>query len=172
MKSILSKQDILNLVKSEPPLISNYVKLEDQVQSNGFDLTLMEVGLIRSPGTIGITNADRVISGLEPYLIDSRGFFSLAEGSYVITFNEIVSLPKDVMALGQPRSSLLRCGVTINMAVWDAGYSGRGQALLTVFNPHGFKLQKNARVAQLVFFQLADETEGYSGAYQGENLNK
>ena len=76
------------------------------------------------------------------------------------------------MALGQPRSSLLRCGVTINMAVWDAGYSGRGQALLTVFNPHGFKLQKNARVAQLVFFQLAAETEGYNGTYQGENLKK
>ena len=75
MKNILSKQDILTLVKGKPPLISNYVKLEEQVQSNGFDLTLLEVSSIRSPGTIGITNADRVISGLEPYLVDSSGYF-------------------------------------------------------------------------------------------------
>jgi dUTP pyrophosphatase len=169
MKTILSKQDILNLVGGNPPLIAECVKLEDQVQPNGFDLTLREIATIRSPGTIAISNNDRVLSGLDPIITDSKGFYSLAQGSYVITFNEIVSLPKDVMALGQPRSSLLRCGVTVNMAVWDAGYSGRGQALLTVFNPQGFKLQKNARVAQLVFFQLAAETEGYSGTYQGEN---
>jgi dUTP pyrophosphatase len=172
MKTILSKQDILTLVAGKPPLVANYIKLEDQVQPNGVDLTVQEVAMIRSPGTIAITNSERVLSGLDPMLTDSKGFYSLAQGSYVITFNEIVSLPKDVMALGQPRSSLLRCGVTVNMAVWDAGYSGRGQALLTVFNAQGFKLQKNARVAQLVFFQLADETEGYNGTYQGENVNR
>jgi dUTP pyrophosphatase len=172
MKTILSKQDILNLINGQPPLIAESVKLEDQVQPNGFDLTVLEIASVRSPGTIATSNSDRVLSGLEPLINDSRGFYSLAQGSYVITFNEIVSLPKDVMALGQPRSSLLRCGVTVNMAVWDAGYSGRGQALLTVFNPLGFKLQKNARVAQLVFFQLAAETEGYNGTYQGENAGR
>ncbi|HLB27762.1 MAG TPA: deoxyuridine 5'-triphosphate nucleotidohydrolase, partial [Dehalococcoidales bacterium] len=72
--------------------------------------------------------------------------------------------------LGRPRSSLLRCGVTVNTAVWDAGYSGRSQSLLVVYNPLGFRLQKDARVVQLVFFRLTGETEGYKGAYQGENI--
>jgi dUTP pyrophosphatase len=170
MKTILSKQNILDLIGGNPPLISSYIKLDDQVQPNGFDLTVREIAFIRSPGVIAISNAGRVISGLDPVITDSAGFFSLAQGSYVITFNEIVSLPKDVMALGKPRSSLLRCGVGVDMAVWDAGYSGRGQALLSVFNIHGFKLQKDARVAQLVFFQLGSQTEAYNGAYQGENL--
>ena len=74
------------------------------------------------------------------------------------------------MALGRPRSSLLRCGVTVNTAVWDAGYSGRSQSLLVVYNPLGFRLQKDARVVQLVFFRLTGETKGYQGKYQGENL--
>jgi dUTP pyrophosphatase len=74
------------------------------------------------------------------------------------------------MALARPRSSLLRCGVTIETAVWDAGYSGRSQALLVVHNPSGFHLQKNARVLQLVFFRLTGETEGYQGKYQRENI--
>ena len=76
------------------------------------------------------------------------------------------------MALGAPRSSLLRCGVTVHMAVWDAGYSGRSQSLLVVFNPQGFRCERNARVAQLVFMELANETEGYRGIYQGENISQ
>ena len=94
----------------------------------------------------------------------------LMPGAYVITFNEIVNLPKNVMALGAPRSSLLRCGVTVHTAVWDAGYSGRSQSLMVVYNPFHFRVQRNARIAQLVFFELTEETEGYSGAYQGENI--
>jgi dUTP pyrophosphatase len=76
------------------------------------------------------------------------------------------------MALARPRSSLLRCGVNIGTAVWDAGYSGRSQSLMQVLNAKGFRLQKNARVAQLVFMTLTAETEGYSGKYQNENINK
>jgi dUTP pyrophosphatase len=74
------------------------------------------------------------------------------------------------MALARPRSSLLRCGVNIGTAVWDAGYSGRSQSLMLVYNPRGFRIQKNARVAQLIFMPLTTETEGYSGKYQNENI--
>jgi len=74
------------------------------------------------------------------------------------------------MALARPRSSLLRCGVTVDTAVWDAGYSGRSQSLMVVYNPLGFRLQRNARIVQLVFLRLTRETEGYRGAYQGENI--
>ena len=74
------------------------------------------------------------------------------------------------MALGRPRSSLLRCGVNVGTAVWDAGYSGRSQSLLVVHNPSGFSLEKNARLTQLVFFELTGESEGYQGIYQGENI--
>ena len=91
-------------------------------------------------------------------------------GAYVITYNEIVHLPNNVMALARPRSSLLRCGVTVGTAVWDAGYSGRSQSLLVVHNTQGFRLQQNARIVQLVFLHLTGETEGYQGAYQEENI--
>jgi dUTP pyrophosphatase len=75
------------------------------------------------------------------------------------------------MALGRPRSSLGRCGATIHTAVWDAGYRGRSTSLLVVSNPHGFAVERDARVMQLVFFSLArPASEGYAGAYQGENI--
>jgi len=170
LKTILSKKDILVLIHQTPPLIKDFVKLEDQLQPNGFDLTVRDIASIQSQGKIGVTNTLRKLSDLTPLSFKGEEFLYLAPGSYVVTYNEIVHLPKKVMALGAPRSSLLRCGVTVHMAVWDAGYSGRSQSLLTVYNPIGFQIQKNSRVAQLVFMELADETEAYNGAYQGENI--
>jgi dUTP pyrophosphatase len=99
------------------------------------------------------------------------GFLDLLPGIYHVLYNEVVSLPKNFMALARPRSSLNRSGVTIHSAVWDAGYAGRSTSLLEVLNPAGFRVQRNARVLQLVFFALASaDAEGYRGVYQGENL--
>jgi len=68
-------------------------------------------------------------------------------------------------------SSLLRCGVSIHNAVWDAGYSGRSQSLMVVYNPQGFRLYRNARIVQMVFFFLSREVaQGYQGMFQGENI--
>ena len=171
MAAILSKQDIHRLLQQEPPLIEGCINLEEQVQPNGIDLTLREVALLQSSGRIAVTDSQRLISDLAPLVFDGLGFIDLLPGAYVITYNEIVHLPNNVMALATPRSSLLRCGVTVNTAVWDAGYSGRSQSLMVVYNQQGFRLQRNARIVQLIFLQLTQETKGYQGAYQGENID-
>ena len=170
MGVILSKQDIQRLLQQEPPLIEDYINLEEQVQPNGIDITLREVALLQSSGKIAVKNSQRVVSGLSPLVFDGLSFIDLTPGAYIVTYNEIVHMPKNVMALALPRSSLLRCGVTIHTAAWDAGYSGRSQSLMVVHNPQGFRLQRNARVVQLIFLQLTGETEGYQGTYQGENI--
>ena len=171
MTAVLSKQDIHRLLQREPPLVEGYIDLETQVQPNGFDLTLREIALLQTAGKIAVSDSQRVISGLAPLVFDGLGFIDLMPAAYIITYNEVVHLPNDVMALAKPRSSLLRCGVTVGTAVWDAGYSGRSQSLMVVHNPQGFRLQRNSRIVQLVFFQLTGETEGYHGAYQGENID-
>jgi dUTP pyrophosphatase len=171
MAAILSKQDIHRLLQKKPPLIEGYINLEEQVQPNGFDLTLREIALLQSSGRIGVQNSQRLVPDLAPLVFDGLGFIDLVPGAYIITYNEIVHLPKNIMALGRPRSSLLRCGVTVGTAVWDAGYSGRSQSLLVVYNPQGFRLQRNARITQLIFFRLGQKTGGYQGAYQGENID-
>jgi dUTP pyrophosphatase len=157
-------------MQQNPPLIEGYIDLGQQLQPNGFDITLRDIAMLQTPGQIGIDNSQRQLPDLAPLMFDGLGFVELIPGGYIITYNEIVHLPTDLMALARPRSSLLRCGVNIGTAVWDAGYSGRSQSLLLVYNTRGFRLQKNARVAQLIFLPLTAETEGYSGAYQEENI--
>ena len=170
MPVVLSRQAIHELLQHQPPLVEDYVDLEQQLQPNGIDLTLREVALLQSSGRITVDNSQRLVSDLTPLVFDGMGSIDLMAGAYIITYNEIVHLPKDIMALAAPRSSLLRCGVTIHHAVWDAGYSGRSQSLMVVYNPQGFRLQRDARVVQLVFLKLTEETEGYQGVYKNENI--
>ncbi|APV44836.1 dUTP diphosphatase [Dehalogenimonas formicexedens] len=165
----LAKKELLVLINGEPSLLTGYLCLADQVQPNGIDLTLKEICAIEGLGIIPVDNADRRLSNLQHLPFDNDHRIHLKPGNYLITYNEIVSLPKDVMALGRTRSSLLRCGAAIHTAVWDAGYSGRSQSLFVVYNKDGIILEKNARLLQLVFFRLGAETEGYSGIYQNEN---
>ena len=171
MAAILSKQDIQRLVQQQPPLVEGCINLEEQVQPNGIDLTLREVALLQSSGKIAVKDSQRLVSNLAPLVFDGMDFVDLVPGAYIVTYNEVVHLPRNIVALATPRSSLLRCGVTVNTAVWDAGYSGRSQSLMVVYNPQGFRLQRNARIVQLVFLQLTEETEGYHGAYQKENID-
>jgi dUTP pyrophosphatase len=168
--SVLSGNDIRHLIKGKLPLVEGWVNLDEQVQANGFDLTLRDVALMKSAGQIAVDNRNRIVSDLSPLAFDSGGYIDLAPGAYMITYNEIVHLPRNIMALGRPRSSLLRCGVSVGTAVWDAGYEGRSQSLLVVYNPLGFRVQKNARITQLIFLELTGESEGYNGIYQGENI--
>lgn len=167
----LNLEEIAQLIAGRPPLIEDFVALELQLQPNGFDITVREVARFAAPGELGALNHSRILADTEPLDFGADGWLSLEPGPYLVTFNETVNLPTELMALGRPRSSLLRSGVSLHTAVWDAGYRGRSQSLLTVHHPCGFRLQKDARLAQLVFFRLASSpSEGYRGRYQGEGL--
>jgi len=144
-----------------------------QVQPNGIDLTLRSVARLVGPGQIGRHNSDRLLPDLVPVLADRDGWYILPPGPYIGMLNEVIHLPLHLMALARPRSSLLRSGVAVHTAVWDAGYSGRSQIMISVENPEGFRVQQHARVVQLVVFALAGAvTEGYRGVYQKENLRE
>jgi dUTP pyrophosphatase len=166
----LGRETLLTLIQGARPLISGYYSIEDQLQPNGFDLSVAEVGQFANGGAIGQTNASRSLPDIRPLPFDETGWLELRPGPYQIVFSEIVDLPNDLMALGRPRSSLCRVGASLGTAVWDAGYRGRSTALLIVTNPFGMRLERTARLLQLVFFTLdAPTASGYAGTYQGEN---
>lgn len=167
----LDRDSIGHMIENAPPLLENFLSLEAQLQPNGFDMTVQEVAKLSNPGAVGAADADRVLSDTETMSFDADGWLKLEPGPHLITFNEVVNLPLDVMALGRPRSSLLRSGVAIHTAVWDAGYHGRSQALLVVYHPVGYRVQRDARLMQLVFFQMETAaSRGYQGRFQSENI--
>ncbi len=145
-----------------------------QFQPCGIDITLKEVYRFKSAGLIDFDNRERRISDVEPVAFEpnegDEGKVFLRPGAYKVMFNEYVRIPKNVAGLCLPRSSLLRCGVTLECAVWDPGYEGRSEALLIVRNEHGVGLKRRAKIGQMVFIRLAEDASHlYEGKYKGEN---
>ena len=171
----LDRESIRRRLQATPPLVEGYLSLETQLQPNGFDLSLEGMasftGPETAPGVLTAADAGRRLATTAPMEFGADGSLHLAPGPYLVTFNEVVCLPLDLMAMGRPRSSLLRSGVAVHTAVWDAGYHGRSQAMLVVYHPGGFTLSRGARLMQLVFFRLEQPLgEGYAGRYQGEGV--
>jgi dUTP pyrophosphatase len=152
-------------------LVESMIDPETQTQMCGVELTLQKIERFLTAGAVAFDNKERKLPETELVNFDEMGWIELTAGSYLVTFNEIVNIPKDVAAMARARSTLLRCGATLETALWDPGYRGRSQSLLVVYNLQGLKLKKNARLMQLVFLRLENEADKlYSGKYQGENI--
>jgi dUTP pyrophosphatase len=151
-------------------LFEGCVDAGKQLQVNGFEMTASSLESFEGPGHLGFDNADRELPACMKIGWGEDGWAFLPEGCYKVIFNETVSIPKDMCAIALPRSSLLRMGVSVHTAVWDAGYRGRSEAMLVVYNKDGFYLKKDARIVQLLFMRLDSGQEGYSGRYMNENL--
>lgn len=149
----------------------------EQIQPNGVDLRL---DTIQEPVEAGaITRNGKEIADREPRSTielsgtgeepGDREGYRLEPGGYILQYAEPVSIPAEHVGFVLPRSSLMRNGAMLNTAVWDAGYSGRGEGLLQVHTE--LTLERGARVAQLVL-AAADHEGVYEGSYQGERLDR
>ncbi len=161
---------ILRKLIEEQGLVSNYLDLDKQLQPSGFDLSMESVEEFLGGGAVDFSNKERVIAETKTIKPDSDGWVSLEKGVYKVIYNEVVKMPLNVAAIARTRSTLLRNGAEVGTAVWDPGYEGRSSSMLTVHNPNGLRLKKDARVAQLIFFETGDVEKGYTGIYQKERM--
>ncbi|GAM40967.1 dUTPase [Talaromyces pinophilus] len=155
-------------------IISNLLQQTHQQQPCGIDLTLRQISAWGSPATIDFDNTRRLASktSIIPFnLNNSDEGIKLEPGTYLIDFNETVSMPTNCMGTVLPRSSLWRSGVSVTAGVVDAGYEGAMGAMMQVLNPCGVVLHRNARVAQMVVEEMAETVEGYNGVYQGSKAS-
>jgi dUTP pyrophosphatase len=166
---MLNSTQIRHLIETRQ-LVTEYKSLDTQLQQAGFDLSLREVQEYAGGGAVDFSNKERVVAATRVLEPDPEGWWNLKQGCYVVVYNEVVKMPLDVVALARSRSTVLRNGASVQTAVWDPGYQGRSSSLLVVENPHGLRLKKDARIAQLVFFQTGEVEKGYSGVYQNERI--
>ena len=161
---ILNDENLHQLIKTG--MIENICDISIQLTPNGIDLTLKKVEKFTDKGQIDFTNEQRKLPTTQEIPF-TNNWVHLDKGCYKVTFNEIVTIPSDAIALARPRSSLLRSGATVESAVWDAGFHGISISLLVVYNPYGISLQKNARLIQLFFIKMSHKAhKTYQGIYQ------
>jgi dUTP pyrophosphatase len=168
---VLNRQEIEKLIKNEN-LVSEYIDLNTQLTPNGFDLTIADMFEFDNGGALDFSNKERRLPEGKRIIPEKQnpedkfGWWNLQKGVYKVRTNEIVTLPKDLIALAFSRTSLLRMGAFTQHGVWDAGFRGRGEFVLVVENPEGIRLKQNARVSQLIFTKINETSHGYEGIYK------
>lgn len=154
---------------------------EKQIQPNGVDLTLDKVLQLEGMAVIGDdtyslpvrTEATRVGTDHpdvdEEDHIEIEQAYSLNPGGYVAVYNEeVIEIPENHIGIVWPRSRLLRSAAHLTTAVWDTGYSGRGEGALLV--NHETLLQEDMRIGQMTLVE-AESFGKYEGQHQGERLD-
>ena len=163
---ILNDEQIRKLI-SENGLVKHYIDLDKQLTPNGFDLTVEQIFKFAGKGQIGFTNEDRILPQLTEIIWENNSI-DLSKGSYKIRSNKILNMPLDLVAIAMPRSSLLRSGATVTTGIWDAGFEGKSEFLLNVYNEAGFCVKKNARLIQLLFMSTLAVKKGYAGIFSSK----
>ena len=161
---ILNRSEIKERIE-KTKMISQFIDMDKQLTSNGFDITVKDISIYQGAGTIDFDNSKREMPKYVR-LVDHKGFYHLQFGAYLVDFGEKFAIPEDIIALGYTRSSLLRMGAHIPSAVWDAGFEGYGQGMLIVNNLYGINVMENSRVMQLVFMGRNDDDSLYGGRWQ------
>lgn len=100
--------------------------------------------------------------------IEERECWNLTPGIYSCTFNEGINVPPNAQAKVTHRSSIYRQGNIIESPWWDAGFfCDNMNSTLIVINH--MIVEKNARLAQVVFHSMLPPSELYNGQWQGKS---
>lgn len=100
---------------------------------------------------------------------DKETVWDLDGGYYWVNYTETISIPEGHVGFVYPRSTLMRNGVMLFTAVWDAGYEGKGGGGMLVNG--GLTIEKGTRIGQLVLAESEDTDIRYDGQYQGEGIS-
>lgn len=157
--AVISDKEIKELCSGELPLIRDAIDFSTQLQPTGFDVTVQKITRMTGIGQIGGPYQSQVAK--EEEIKANNGWYTLDAGSYLVYINEYVNIPKDLMGLAFPRSTLFRSGGMLQTGVWDGGFQGRGRLGLFVVGIDHLKIQEQCPIAQLVFFRSANVENGF-----------
>lgn len=162
---ILSDKTIKSLLQNGTLSISPLE--DDQIQPASVDIRLGNTFSIVEDSSTGILTLTNKIA----YKEMQAETYLLLPGQFVLaTTKEYISLPDDLTAFVEGRSSLGRMGLFIQNAGWvDPGFSG--EITLELFNANrcAIELQAGRRIGQLVFARMDQAAlQPYRGKYQGQ----
>jgi dCTP deaminase/dUTP pyrophosphatase len=157
---ILGNEKIAKLT-AEKKLIENFTP--ECLEPSGYDLRLGKAYRIKSDSFIGVS--ERKTPQVEEIKEEK---ILLKPGDYILVETlEKVNMPSDLMARILQRSSVFRCGCTLATAVVDPGYCGTLTMGLKNQSDQEFTIEKNAKIAQIVFEEVSGSSKKYDGKYQG-----
>jgi len=157
---ILAHSEIKKQIE-ENKLLENFE--EKSIGGAGVDLRVGKYYRLKSGAKLGAD--ERELPEIEEITDE---WIEVKPSEYILVETmEKVNMPASLVAWMRHRSTLQRSGVGLLTALIDPGYKGTLTFGLRNFSDYVFKLQRGARVGQIVFSKVEGEGKEYSGRYQG-----
>jgi dCTP deaminase len=169
----------LTLAKNEETLDNGTKAISFGLSQAGYDIRLSSVEFL-----VFTVNSDNdVLWPLDPKRCfeaepaeaklveqaDGSCFFILPPHSHGLGISlELISMPNDVFALCEGKSTYGRCGLIANILPIEPGWAG--YLTMCLINPTDFpiRLYANEGIAQLVLFGIEEVGQAYEGLYQNQ----
>jgi len=160
---VIGYDKILELIEKKM-LIENVDK--NNVQPSGVDLRVKTIYRLKNGGYLGVKNRQTPDIDIVSDKVGDKIILGPNEFVLVETM-EKVNMPKDLLALILPRSSLFRCGVSLHTAVVDPGFIGTLTFGMKNLSEHPFEIEIGSKIGQIVFEEVKGNDKLYNGKYQG-----
>lgn len=179
--SVLTREDIIKYVDEEKitftPQLDRF-----QLQAHSVDLRLGFTFLV--PKSWHVTKLGREQFHMDYYAtkrpdyfdvveLEKRQFFDLLPGEHILVSSlESVKIPKDLMAVMYPRTSINRKGISVDQTgIIDSGYEG--QLVIPIRNntsSQTVRLYPGERFCQIVFQELTQEVSARRSRYHQKDI--
>lgn len=169
---ILGLDILLKLVK-EIKLVENLAERElNHPEGTGFDLRAGILYELDGPGYLDIDSRDtsptkKIATYVEG---NSQKILIRKQTSYLVQTIERVNMPKSLVALVKPRTTLFRSGVSLDTAIVSPGYEGELTFGVYARN-FDFTLEMGARIAHIIFADILGDATLYKGQWQGGRVS-
>lgn len=141
----------------------------EQIQQQGIDVRIRSIRKLEYEiGRIPATGKTKIPKTRELSTSNDNTYY-LSAGYYELEFEEGCNIPKDATMYFKTRSSLVRCGCTVESGQFDGGFHTEHMgAFLNATCP--IMIEKGARVAQCIVHESypVDTDSLYNGQWQND----
>lgn len=165
---ILGDEDLRAVIEQKRLIINPLT--EKSIRENGIDLTISnEIGIekqmwgnVDSHSEEDINNRFKIIKAEEFFIIKPHSF-------NLLSTNEYVEFPDNLMGFCALRSSIARSGFICPITIVDAGFKGNLTIEVIYSGNRPFKLYVNDRFLHLIIAKtLSPVKNPYKGIYKGQ----
>lgn len=151
----------------ERGIVSNYIP--EAIQQQGVDVRVANIKELLGVGEVP-AHGKTVLPNYVDANIDGDKWV-LRPGYYEVELMEGIHMPNNAALVYKTRSSLVRCGATVESGQFDAGFdTSKAGCFLIVHRT--IIIEKEARIAQVIVHESAPVTNTYEGQFQGDKQRK
>lgn len=162
----LGVDKLLELVKSDNLVEGLCGRELTSPEGCGFDLRLGKVWKIKGEGFLGVKDRKTCEIKLAADL-GNKSIILKPGDFYLVTTIEKVNVPKNLVGILKPRSTLQRMGLILRTTQIAPGYSGELTFALHNAGPAQVKIEMGARIVHVMFARVCGKTAIYRGQWQG-----